>query len=230
MTSLTTSDPPQIEITDGLPPTDVRFAVAAVDPLVVRDCGEIAGRNIFFFAVEGDAWHCANTMSKEAYPQMAIFTRTHRWETLAVAAPEPGSWVSVQSMQQKKVELMEAGEKEDPTQPPSFDNDYPWLASVLRYVTAEYTAVAEAPSVVGQYKKLGFHELENGDVILQNTCGPTAALGLLMGFNTPAGQMGMTHTALVHQTRYGGVPDRAVVWEMVTQPQPRPQPQPQPDA
>jgi len=187
--------------------------VAAVDPETVKHAGEVAGRNIFFFAVEGDAWHCASTMSKETYPQLAIFKLTSRWETLAVAGIVPGTWVSVDAMEQQKIEAMEAG-AEDPSQPPSFDNDYPWLAAVFKYVQAEYAEYAETPSQVGKFKNLGFNELENGDVLLQNTCGPTAALGLLMGFNTPAGQMGMTHTALVQQARYGGVPDRAVLWEM----------------
>ena len=119
-----------------------------------------------------------------------------------MAGGDAGSWIPSEA-------LPEPTRTTEEDLPPAYTDEpsYDWVDPVLQLVRAKFLAVIEAPNVVGQFPRLSFGELQNGDVVLQNTNGPHAALGLLMGFNSPAGQLGMTHTALIYRARCGPHPN-----------------------
>jgi len=77
----------------------------------------------------------------------------------------------------------------------------------------EFNAHSDSfPATVAQFPTLNFDILQPGDVCLMNTNGP--AVGKLMGFTSPAGQLGLTHASMVYDAPYKGNGGRALMWEM----------------
>lgn len=66
-----------------------------------------------------------------------------------------------------------------------------------------------------EYPQLDFRDLEDGDIMLQNTNEVSAWLRHFSGPFSPAGQMNLMHTAMVHKAWAGGVPGRCMTWEML---------------
>ena len=107
-----------------------------------------------------------------------------------------------------------------PLPPPSKildDTSVEWLESAAERIKLCHSKLLNAPPLKGveaNYKRMQFRDFLDGDILLMNTNAMDRRLGMVTGPFTPGGQMGMMHTSMVHTRWYGGVPDRALVWEI----------------
>ena len=167
---------------------------------------------LYYFEDECDAVTCAQTIASEAsWAQLGIFWRSEggEWE-LHLHSVDGKSWLPPADMASDG--------------PPSYAlSEYAQLRQVVQ---EEYDRCAAHQAQLtrcrlgeqwhhrDEFRLMRFDELEAGDVLLQNTNGPQAWVGRLMGMQSAAGRLGMTHACMVYKEWYGGVPERCLLWEM----------------
>jgi len=180
----------------GVPVAAIRWAVSSTTNPFSDDDSQV-----YFFVEEEDAQACAETVVKEQGGHLAI-----------LRFGDDGEWY----LDNLQAHIAGEGEQNSADLLDSFQGTQ-WMKVLPERVSEKHKEILQAPATVEGFPRLRFDQLERGDVILQNTCGPPPIAGWLMGWDSPAGQMGMTHAALVMEPRYQGMPDRAIVWEMFEQ-------------